>query len=226
MTDEKYVYVQDVREKKRNARGAFHKRTHAGKGGAVKFPSDFLSRKELKAMNGETKSYRLNDPMTWEEFKGMPEDIKIMYIKGIREKFGVADTKIFEMMGVHQATGSREIKRLGIGVGRNAQHKSQDIDGWIKWKNGIHDFVRADQGLCVAHDVLEGIVPMETGSSLPGEELEKYISTPAVPSFGSLTFEGNADEMLKTIGMILQGSYVHLSVQWEFAEKPGERVSE
>ena len=48
MTDERYTFVSDVRDKKRTARGAFNKRTHCGKGGAVKFPSDFMSKKEIK----------------------------------------------------------------------------------------------------------------------------------------------------------------------------------
>ena len=53
MTDEKYTFVTDVAEKKRIARGSFNKRTHNGKGGKVRFPSDYLSNKERNKMNGE-----------------------------------------------------------------------------------------------------------------------------------------------------------------------------
>ena len=35
-------------------------------------------------MSGECKSYRLNSPMSWDEFKAMPDDIKITYIKLLR----------------------------------------------------------------------------------------------------------------------------------------------
>lgn len=46
MNDEKYVFINDCAEKKRTARGIHNKRTHAGKGGKVIFPSDYLTRKE------------------------------------------------------------------------------------------------------------------------------------------------------------------------------------
>ena len=80
MDDEKFVFYEDVREKKTISRGSRYKRTHAGKGGRVKLPSDYLSNKELKAMNGEVKSYHLNSPMLWSEFKSMPDDIQVLYI--------------------------------------------------------------------------------------------------------------------------------------------------
>ena len=42
-------------------------------------------------MNGDVKSYNLNRPMTWEEFRSMPQDLQIMYIKKLRnEYFGSA----------------------------------------------------------------------------------------------------------------------------------------
>lgn len=62
MTDERFTFIEDCKDKKRTARGAHNKRTHCGKGGAVMFPSDYLTTKEKKAMNGECKAYRMNDP--------------------------------------------------------------------------------------------------------------------------------------------------------------------
>ena len=100
MTDEKFVFVQDVKEKKQTARSAWNR--NKGKYRTVRLPSDFMTRKEREAMNGEVKSYRLNDPMTWEEFKAMPDDIMTSYIKLIRERFGASDTAIANMMGTTQ----------------------------------------------------------------------------------------------------------------------------
>ena len=89
MTDEKYSYIQDVKDKKVTARSARNKRTHNGKGGSVKFPSDYMTKKEIKAMSGEVKSYRLNKPMTWQEFKAMPHDVQYGYIKLLKSKYSV-----------------------------------------------------------------------------------------------------------------------------------------
>ena len=81
LPDEQYVMISDSIEKKKIARSSHNRKAHCGKGGRVKFPSDYLSKKELKAMNSDVKSYNLNRPMTWGEFRSMPQDLQIMYIK-------------------------------------------------------------------------------------------------------------------------------------------------
>lgn len=113
-TDEQYAMIQDSREKKSIAASAFKQRTHCGKGGSVKFPSDYLSRKELNAMNGECKSYRMNAPMSWSEFVEWPNEHKVSYIKRIREKFGVSDQYIAEMFGVATNIFLMYLKELGL----------------------------------------------------------------------------------------------------------------
>lgn len=45
MKDETYSYISDVKEKGITARSARNRRTHTGKGGKVRFPSDSLSKK-------------------------------------------------------------------------------------------------------------------------------------------------------------------------------------
>jgi hypothetical protein len=84
LRDEEYLFRQDVKEKSHTARSARYRKTHTGKRGVVKFPSDYMTEKEKKAMNGEVQTYKLNDPMTWEEFKAMPDDIKAVYIKALQ----------------------------------------------------------------------------------------------------------------------------------------------
>lgn len=137
MTDEKFVYLSDVAEKKRIGWGAANKRTHTGKGGKVKFPSDGLSRKEIRAMSGECKSYKLNEPMTWAEFKKMPNDIRVMYITSLRNKYGVYDQDIANMMGVKPKTFTEMMRSMGIGS--KHRHCKPNYDGWNKWLHGIKD---------------------------------------------------------------------------------------
>lgn len=113
-TDEQYEMIKDSREKKSIAASAFKQKTHCGKGGRVKFPSDYLSKKELKAMNGECKSYRMNDAISWSEFVEWPNEHKVAYIKRIREKFGVSDQYIAEMFGVATNMFLMYLKELGL----------------------------------------------------------------------------------------------------------------
>lgn len=198
MTDEKYTFISDVREKKRTAAGAFHKRTHCGKGGAVKFPSDYMTKKEINAMNGEVKSYKLNDPMTWAEFKAMPDDIKIRYIKALRSKFNVSDTEIGRMLGCAQITISREVCRLGISEGRRGGRVKWDKDGWCAWCNGLK---------------------LEKMEAPAVEEKEEAVTEPEevtlIPVKGMMTLEGGAEDAVAVIVNMLGKANVRLTVSWE-----------
>lgn len=113
-SDEQYMMIQDSREKKSVAASAFKQKTHCGKGGRVKFPSDYMTKKELIAMNGECKSYRMNDPISWSEFIEWPNEHKVAYIRKLREKFGVSDKHIAEMFDVSCNLFLMYVKELGL----------------------------------------------------------------------------------------------------------------
>lgn len=133
MTDEKYTFVTDVAEKKRIARGAFNKRTHNGKGGKVRFPSDYLSNKERNKMNGEIREYRMNSPITYAEFKKYPDDLKKKYVKRLRDMFDVSDTDIAAMMGVNVKTLATALAKIDASGGRRGKRKA-DYVAFEKWK--------------------------------------------------------------------------------------------
>lgn len=137
MKDETYSFISDVKDKKITARSARHMRTHCGKGGRVRLPSDNLSKKELQKMNGECKSYRLNSPMAWNEFKAMPDDIKITYIKLLREKFDVPDCELYKMFGTNKDALSRYLKALGLRVPRKNSKREWKKEEWFAWVNGV-----------------------------------------------------------------------------------------
>ena len=133
MTDEKYTFITDVAEKKRIARGAFNKRTHNGKGGKVRFPSDYLSNKERNEMNGKVREYRMNSPITYSEFKKYPDDLKKKYVKRLRDMFDVSDTDIAAMMGVKAKTLNAALIKIDASGGRRGKRKA-DYVAFEKWK--------------------------------------------------------------------------------------------
>ena len=133
MTDEKYTFITDVTEKKRIARGAFNKRTHNGKGGKVRFPSDYLSNKERNKMNGEIREYRMNSPITYAEFKKYPDDLKKKYVKRLRDMFDVSNTDIAAMMGVKAKTLNSALVKIDASGGRRGKRKA-DYVAFEKWK--------------------------------------------------------------------------------------------
>lgn len=80
MTDERYTFIEDVKEKKRTARGYYNK---VRQGGRMKLPSDYLTAKEKKTLNGEVKTYSMNEKIPWKEFKFIPADIQKEYIENL-----------------------------------------------------------------------------------------------------------------------------------------------
>lgn len=100
MSDEAYDYYEDCKEKKFTARSARNRRGHTGARGGMKTASDYMSKKELRAMNSEVVTYRMGAPMNWTEFSTMPDDLKKMYIKNLRKKFNVPDEELAISMGV------------------------------------------------------------------------------------------------------------------------------
>ena len=211
MKDETYVFIQDVKEKASTARSARNRRTHNGKGGKVKFPSDHLTEKEKKAMSGEVKSYRLNDPMPWKDFKGMPDDIKGTYIKLLIGKFGVSNAHMAKMFGVHTATVSRERIRLGVPEGKRGR-KKWDKAGWLAWCNGepIPECSAELVEETFEEDAENGFESLEDTPVAECEEKPK-----AIPCSGNMTFEGRIEEVLNTISALLGGANVHISITWD-----------
>lgn len=80
LTNEQRDFMDDCRDKKRTACGSRNKRSHCGKSGSVKFPSDGLTNKQRRAMDGEVITYQLSEILTDEEFNRLPDDIKKLYI--------------------------------------------------------------------------------------------------------------------------------------------------
>lgn len=167
-------------------------------------------------MNGEVKAYRLNEPMTWYEFKAMPDDIKVTYIKLLREKFGVPDCKVADMMGVNKATMSGEIKRIGLGHGeKHGGYRTWDQEGFMKWRTGATE----EKQMASLEEICEP-VPCDDTPCKPVEVkvLPVREEARAIPNTGTITFEGKTEDVLNTLSVLLGGASVHISVTWDVLE--------
>ena len=80
LSDEQRDFIEDCRDKKRIGYSSHNKRSHCGKSGGIKFPSDNLTEKQKRAMNGKVITYQLSKILTDEEFNKLPDDIKKLYI--------------------------------------------------------------------------------------------------------------------------------------------------
>lgn len=230
MKDETFVFIQDVKEKRTTARSARNARTHTGKSGAVKLPCDYMTPKELKAMNGECKSYRLNDPLSWGDFKVLPDDLKTIYIKSLREKYNIPDFKIAEAMGISKQTMIFEIRRLGLSKGKKAGGKIKwKQDEFYAWWSGAKNEATAaddanddpvaplpcpDECHCDINEVsndndepeaFEEPKALNVYPERIAEVRKKVERKPAVPVRGELAFCGSAEDALKTAAVLLGG---------------------
>ena len=135
MTDYEYVFHQDVREKKSVGRNIRYK-NRTGKGG-VKMPSDYLTKKEKKMLNGDVTTYDMGKPMAWAEFKRMPDDLQRNYMQGMVDKFHPTQKAIAELFGTTKNTVAYRMRCLNISCsgkphgGKNLDFDSKAWDAWI-----------------------------------------------------------------------------------------------
>ena len=127
-SDEAWEYIQDTKEKKHIANNASHKRGHTGKRGGMKTAMDYMTKKELRAMDGEVQTYRLGSPMGWEEFSRMPDDLKKMYIKNLRVKFTVPDEALATAMGIDISKFTECLKAIKLSPLSCKDHSWYDTD--------------------------------------------------------------------------------------------------
>lgn len=191
-------------------------------------------------MSGECKSYRLNEPMKWQEFKAMPDDIKVTYIKLLREKFDVPDCELYKMFGTDKDALSRYFKKLNLRVPRKNTHRNWKQDEWFAWVNGVDKLpTPVIEEVAVTHEDIDDIERMMPGVKdlhikaeayvedyLPFEEpdpipVAEYIPIPktAVPNNGSMNFTCPANQALRTLEQLLGDTNVSISVMWRVVEE-------
>lgn len=112
MTDFDY----DVMMKKRLANQARHKRGTKGRKGC-RLPSDYLTEREKKKMNGEVKTVKLGVPMKWEEFKKLSNNLKLEYLNNLKEKYHPSIRQYAELFSAPRTTIQACFHKLGYKTG-------------------------------------------------------------------------------------------------------------
>ena len=126
----------DVMQKKRTASSARHKR-NGSKSKMCSLPSDNLTLAQQKKLNGECKSWNLNEPMDWETFKAMPHDLQVQYVKGLNSRFNVGMKAIGEELFLQSENIVRyHFKRHGVKCDVVGSRRSREMrliwEAWLK----------------------------------------------------------------------------------------------
>lgn len=110
----KRIFYADVREKKSAGYGYQHKK-NGSKSKSCRLPSDHMTEKEWKKMNGEVKTYNTNHPLVWDDFKVMPADLREEYLRNLDARVGgVTLQSVADAMGVHVVTLRNYMKECDL----------------------------------------------------------------------------------------------------------------
>ena len=128
----------DAMQKKRIAHGAAHMK-HNRKGCSL--PSDNLTAAQKRRLNGPVNTYKLDEPMGWESFKVMPEDLQKQYILNLQNTYQANDKMIGKMLRKSDVTVGAYRKKLGIhSIGKSKMTRDEKTICDAKWDafcNGV-----------------------------------------------------------------------------------------
>ena len=130
MTDERYSYVEDVKNRKNIARSG-------GKKGKSRYgcslPSDSMSHWAKKRENGDVVIMAPDRPIIYEDFKELSEDMQRQYLQGIIDNYGGTTERIAKMWGVSEAKVKNHRQLLGIKNPQPSLGALWDIDSGARW---------------------------------------------------------------------------------------------
>lgn len=112
-SDEEFLFRQDIKEKKQAGRGIYHKKC-GSKSKKCTLPSDYLTRKEKQALNGEVMSYNPKKFYEWAEFKKLPMEHQINYVNSLLTRYECGLSAIGEVVfGIHAVSLHNYFKKNG-----------------------------------------------------------------------------------------------------------------
>ena len=130
----------DAMQKKRIARGASHMK-RGSKSKKCTLPSDYLTDAQKRRLNGPVSTYKLDEPMSWESFKAMPEDLQKKYILNLQETYQANNDMLGQMFGVTGVSVCKMRHALGIGaMGQSKMTRDEVAVRDAKWDafcNGV-----------------------------------------------------------------------------------------
>lgn len=150
----------DAMQKKRIARG-YHNKVRPKRGCTL--PSDYLTKKERDKMNGEVHTYSLQQPMSWEQFKVLPNDLKKEYLDYLKKEFNATKAMVSEMFGKSPTCLCNALQSWGIKGGHGGAIQRPDAlekKAFKEWWSGepvdVNEFIKATrEAIEEANEVIE-----------------------------------------------------------------------
>lgn len=189
----------DAKQKKDIARSARHMTGKRGKRGCT-LPSDNLTEAQRRKLNGECRTYTLREPLTYEQFKDLPDDLKREYMLWLQETFKANDQCIAEMFGVTRQTAREQRAKLCIdSIYQPRQRMPKEcVTAWEDWLRAYDpEFETEPEGgeqpiICTEED----IAPVTVEELTPEPEPERAPSKIETCRFTASGAAGATAELL------------------------------
>lgn len=123
----------DCAQKKQIANNAFRKKGRGDKGFFKNVNN--MTDAELRAKNGEVKTVKMNEPMTWDEFKKLGADIQKEYLSGLIDRYGVGMNSIsIDLFGLAGPSLYMYCEKKGIKIDGLSKARRANKDGRKVWE--------------------------------------------------------------------------------------------
>lgn len=142
MTNEKYTFVTDLREKKAAARGAAHRKC-GSKSKRCTLPSDNLTPAQLKRRNSPVSTVKLNQPITYAEFKELSPSLKFLYVDHLIHEYKARRVDIVNMLGISQSLWTKIAPTIP-GKLEFVGHKRTPAPEWLEFIGGKAEEIKPD----------------------------------------------------------------------------------
>ena len=177
----------DCMEKKRIARGDRYRR-RGSRSRKCSLSTDHMTQKQWRERNGSIVSVRMDQPLSWENFKSLSKDLQEEYINSLMERFSANSQSLAEMFGISSCTVRRYIQENHLGVTFRVGH-SMSGEQRRAWEN----FLRPP-----AEEKGEMDMPAATQEAPPDNESEQTNTDKASMRMThfSIRFSGRIDPLM------------------------------
>lgn len=182
MTDEAFVYRNDVNERANIARLSKNRVSKSG----CRLPSDNMSHWAKKRQNGALITVYPDRPILYDDFKELCEDSQREYLQGLIDNHGGTTERIAKMWGISEAKVKNHRQILGV---KASVIRVKDIDESIEL-----DGLKWTAFLCRG-DFLKEPMSYEDFKKLSDNEKKCYLN------FLNIELDGSPEEIARLFGI-------------------------
>lgn len=153
-------FTDDVRERKNLSRAARY-RKNGSKSRKCPLPQDYMTKKELQAMNGNVESYSLGVAKSYKEYSILPNDLKKQYVNFLCDRFKISQRQFASMLGVSLTTATKLAKEVG-GWPYDGKSVRQDAIQRQEW----NEFTGNIQTECCTEETKKELPKLTIGSGV------------------------------------------------------------